>query len=171
LTLLSIPHPSGRIGPQSSMSFLTLKSCQLCFVPGETNFLQVFVFYAPPVCSRSIRSYLVSGTSQYSENELLCSMSILALYKSTYLLTYLSGASCKQVMWGAPAPFPPFPSPPLPFLSFPLSFSLLSPPFPSPPSRLFSSPPLRSIGPLIAVRGSLAPPAGLGGARPPNGIW
>ena len=56
---------------------------------------------------------------------------------------------------------------PLPF-PFPLPFPLPSLPPPLP------SPPLRSRSPLLRLRvwgSALAPPAGPGGARPPNGTW
>ena len=67
-------------------------------------------------------------------------------------------------------PFPslPFPSPPFP--SFPLPSSSL----PSYPHRSLPSPPLRSRSPVLRLgdqESAQAPPAGPGGARPPNGFW
>ena len=79
----------------------------------------------------------------------------------------------------AQAPFPSLPSlslpPPLPF--HPRPFPLPSPPRPLPSPSLRSRPPLLRLGGLGYAQSdnvqfySLAPPAGPGGARPPNGIW
>jgi len=55
--------------------------------------------------------------------------------------------------------------------SFPFPFPLLFPSLPTLPSL----PLLLEVGPLIAAKrvwgSALVPPAGPGGARPPNGIW
>ena len=65
-----------------------------------------------------------------------------------------SGASIPpNTLEQVPPPLPPLPPFPLPLPSLPLPLE---------------------VGPFIAARGlgsALAPPAGPGGARPPNGIW
>jgi len=73
------------------------------------------------------------------------------------MTTHARGVYPLNTVEQVPHPIPLYPSLPLPSLP---------PPLPSPPLR--SRPPLLRLG---GMGGALAPAAGPGGARPPNGIW
>jgi len=150
--------------------------------PNRANYRPVSL---TSVCCKLLGSFIRDDIMKYLTDNKLISSRQYSFIKGKSIHLFSSGfflRKCLNCTSPPSLPFPlpsllPSPSIPLPYHPRPFSFPspLPSSPFPSPPLPVPSLHLPLEVGLLIAARGSggsaLAPGAGPGGARPPNGIW